>query len=36
MSSLYQIIVIAIVVIMTIVEVIRLYLGYNGNLTEKV
>ena len=35
MSSLYQIIVVAIVVIFTIIEVIRLYLGFHGNLSEK-
>ncbi|XP_013421693.1 transmembrane protein 17B-like [Lingula anatina] len=36
LDTLYQIILIAVLVVMTIVEAIRLYLGYVGNLTEKV
>ncbi len=36
LSILYQIIIIAAIIVMTLVEVIRLYLGYLGNLTEKV
>ena len=36
LEILYQIIIIASLIVMTVVEVIRLYLGYVGNLTEKV
>ncbi|KAK2147176.1 hypothetical protein LSH36_565g01026 [Paralvinella palmiformis] len=36
LSVLYKIIIIAILVVMTVVEIIRLSLGYIGNLTEKV
>ncbi|CAH1801047.1 unnamed protein product, partial [Owenia fusiformis] len=36
LTTLYRIIIIAALVVMTMVELIRLYLGYLGNLTEKV
>ncbi|ELT93574.1 hypothetical protein CAPTEDRAFT_162118 [Capitella teleta] len=36
LSTLYQIILVAIFVVMTIIEGIRVYLGYLGNLMEKV
>lgn len=36
MNPLYRIVVIAIIVIFSLVEIVRLYLGFNGNLTETV
>ncbi|XP_067950616.1 transmembrane protein 17B-like [Watersipora subatra] len=36
LDELYRVVVIALVVMMSFVELIRLYLGYLGNLTEKV
>ena len=36
LSIVYQIVLIAILVVMAIVEAIRLYIGYVGNLMEKV
>ena len=36
LSSVYQIISISILIVMTIVEVIRLYVGFIGNLREQV
>jgi len=36
LDTLYKLLVIAIYVCMTIVEIMRLYIGYIGNLSEKV
>ena len=36
LSTLYQIVLISVYIVMTLVEVIRLYIGYVGNLMEKV
>ncbi|KAF6031733.1 TMEM17 [Bugula neritina] len=36
LDALYKVVIISLIVMMSIVEIIRLYLGYLGNLTEKV
>lgn len=36
LTTLYTIILLAIYIVYTIIEVIRLYIGYLGNLTERV